>query len=78
MTLKQNSLKSYSEMSHYYLRLHHWRSCSGWVQKVLVGVGVLVLMVVLMELVGHWWERRLGLRCPAGAPRVGGGNRGTT
>lgn len=41
---------------------------------MLVGVGVLVLMVVLMELVGHLWDRGLG---PVGVSRAGGGNRGT-
>lgn len=71
---KKNSLKH--EMSHWLP--HHWRSCSWWVQKVLMGVGVLVLMVVLMELVGHRWNRGLGLHCPAWATRVGGGNWGTT
>lgn len=45
-------------------------------QKVLVSMGVLVLMVVLMELVGHWWDRGLSLPCPTGAPRAGGGDGG--
>lgn len=43
---------------------------------MLVCVSVLVLMVVLMELVGHGWDGGLGLNRPAGASRGGGGGHG--